>query len=322
MVNYGHECYPPGFAAHVSDLQRKDSPLLKIPFERPGTFVQQFDGAFLVAKARDFGVIVHTGPVSEFPGKSLLEYPEAPYGLGGGTLSAFWTPGGGSAILGRRGGMSVPGGKPTNFDKPEEWRNWPVHAVIGATAGGKFFTTARNQKPESAYDVKGDRAVVRVGGTIPAAPLGKVRSLDGKLHYARAFDVGPEAVGIETKVEGDGVDRIAELYEVIPAFHREGSLQSANVKAVIELQSGGKWALATAEYTSGVTAIRITRFDGGALVRLDRPRRVKLSPAETGPGFLTGGVSRNVLIDLLESDQPAPITSARSIHYSIGPAPR
>ena len=38
-----------------------------------------------------FGVVIHTGPVSEFPGK-VLEYPDAPYGLGGGTLSAFWTP--------------------------------------------------------------------------------------------------------------------------------------------------------------------------------------------------------------------------------------
>ena len=81
--------------------------------------------------------------MSEYPGKTYLEYPDAPYGLGGGTLSAFWTSTAGSAILGRRGGMNAPGGKAFSFDRPDEWRNWPVHAVIGSTAGGKFFTSAR-----------------------------------------------------------------------------------------------------------------------------------------------------------------------------------
>jgi hypothetical protein len=183
------------------------------------------------------------------------------------------------------------------FDKIEEWRNWPVHAVIGSTGGDKFFTSARIQKPESVYEVKGDRATVKVSGVIPAAPVGKDKVLSGKIEYARTFSVAPEGVRIETSVKGDGADKLAELYEAIPAFHREGALQPETVVAKIEFQSGGAWVPGAPAYTDKVTAIRITRFSGAALIKLDRPRRVKLSPAETGPGFLTGGVSRNILLD-------------------------
>lgn len=320
MVNYGHEHYRKGFAAHLADLQKKNSPLFKIPFERPGTFIEQFDTGFLIARMKNYGVVIHTGPVSEFPGKSLLEYPNAPYGLSGGSLSAFWTPTTGSSILGRRGGMSVPGGKATNFDKPEEWRNWPVHAVSGSTAAGKFFTSARIQKPTVSYLVKGDNAIVNVAGDIPAQPLGKEKSLEGKIEYKRTFNVGPDAVRVETSVTSDGVDKLAELYEVIPAFHREESLQE-KIVAKIELQSGGSWTSATTAYSEKVTAIRITRFTGAILVQLESPRRVKLSPGETGPGFLTSGVNRNILIDLLENNgQTTALKAARTIRFSITPA--
>ncbi len=318
MVNYGHDHYPRGFAARLAELKRKGSPLLRLPFERPGTFIEPFGKAFLIARTRHFGAIIHTGPVSQYPGKTYLEYPNAPYGLGGGTLSAFWTSTAGSAILGRRGGMNAPGGKANSFDRPQQWRDWPVHAVSGSTADGKFFTSARIQKPAAAYEVKAGRATVRVSGLIPAAPLGKEKSLAGKLAYARTFRVEPEALHVQTTIDGDGSDRVAELYEVVPAFHREGSLQPKTVAATIEFQSGGRWAPATTTYTTRVEAIRISRFAGAVVIKLDRPRRVKLSPTETAPGWLTAGVSRNILIDLLENDdRPTALRGARKIAYRI-----
>jgi len=321
MVNYAAEHYPNGFAARLAALQAQNSPLLKLPFERPGTFIEPFGKGFLIVKTGSYGAILHTAPVSEISGKEVFEWPGAPYGLSGGTLSAFWTPATGSAILGRRGGMSNPGGQPTNFDKPEDWRNWPVHAVIGSTGGERFFTSARIQKPESTYAVNGDQATVKVGGVIPAAPLGTDKSLSGKLEYTRTFNIAPGALRVETSVQGDGADRIAELYEAIPAFHREGSIEPETVAAKIELQTSGGWTTAAPTFTNLVTAIRITRFAGAIAIQLDRPRRVKLSPAETGPGFLTGGVSRNILIDLLENnDQPAVVKDARTIRYTIAPA--
>ena len=319
MVNYAFDYYPKGFAAHLAELRAKNSPLLKFPFQRPGSFIEQFDKSFLIVKNETFGVVIHTGPVSEYVPSENMEYVNAPYGLSGGTLSAFWSPATGSTVLGRRSGMDAHGGAKV-YDKVEEWRNWPVHAVIGTVGGDKFFTSARIQKPETTHDVKADRAIVKVSGVIPAAPVGKEKNLAGKLEYSRTFNVAPEGVRVETSVKGDGVDKIAELYEAIPVFHREGALQAETVVAKIEFQVGGAWVAAATAFAEKVTAIRITRFGGATLITLDRARRVKLSPAETGPGFLTGGVSRNVLIDLLESgDQPAAVKEAKTVSWTIAP---
>jgi len=163
----------------------------------------------------------------------------------------------------------------------------------------------------------GDRTV---GGVIPASLLGKDKALQGRLEYARVFALSPEGLGVETSVKGGGVDKVAELYEAIPIFHRDGVQIDETIRAKIDLQSGGAWSGASPAYTNGVTAIRITRFQGAVIVKFDRPRRVKLSPAEARGGFLTGHVCRNVLIDLLENnDQPSAVTAARTISYTIAP---
>lgn len=321
MTNFGHDYYPAGFAARRAATVAKNPEILKLPFDRAAPFVETFEKDFLIAKNNSFGAIVHTGPVSEFPGKKLLEFPNAPYGLSGGTLSAFWTPTTGSVILGRRGGMFPPGGVPTNYDKPELWRDWPVHAVIGTTGGSTFFTSARNQKPTASYETKDGKATVSVGGTIPAAPLGKEVALKGKLEYARTFDYSPAGLMVESTVRGDGIDKVLELYEAIPVFHRESAYQDDTVKTKIEFQIGGNWVEGTTMFANGVTAIRLSRFKGAVTIQLDKPRRVKLSPSETPRGFLTAHVSRNVLIDLLESnDQPAAIKEPKTVRFTIVPA--
>jgi hypothetical protein len=168
--------------------------------------------------------------------------------------------------------------------------------------------------------VKDGTATVTVGGVIPASPLGKDVALKGKLEYARTFAYAPAGLRVETTVRGDGVDKVAELYEAIPVFHRESGYQEAGVATKIEVRVGANWAEPTPAFTAGVSAIRLTRFKGAVTIQLDRPRRVKLSPAETAPGFLTGHVSRNVLIDLLESgDRPAAVKDARTVRFTIAP---
>lgn len=322
MINYGADHYPKGFAARLAGLQAAKSPLLELPFRRSGSFIERFDKSFVVAKVGGYGAIIHTGPVSGLSDKEVFKWPGAPYGLSGGTLSAFWTPAAGSLILGRRGGMSNPGGQPVCFDKPAEWRNWPVHAVIGSTGGDHFFTSARIRSPDTTCEVAGDRATITVSGVIPPAPLDADRALQGRLDYARSFRLAPDGVRIETRVAGDGADMLTELYEVIPALHRDYH-QGTGVTARIEFRQGGAWVAASPALAENVTAIRITRFNGAAIVTLDRARRVKLSPGETSEGFLTGGVSRNILIDLLEnSDKPAAIKEAKSVSYRIEPAGR
>ena len=62
-VNYSYEFYRKGAYARRLELERQQSPLVSLPFHRPGTFVRNFDNAFIVARQPNYGVVLHTGPV-------------------------------------------------------------------------------------------------------------------------------------------------------------------------------------------------------------------------------------------------------------------
>ena len=117
-------------------------------------------------------------------------------------------------------------------------------------------------------------------------------------------------------MSGDGREPIAELYEVLPVFLHEADKQ-ANVKpTTIEFEEGGAWKPAAAEFAAGVTAVRLSRFDGVVEIRFASPQRVKLAPEVWQDQFLTRNRSHNVLVDLLGGG-PAPVTDARTIRYTI-----
>src|SRR5205814_8760950 len=73
---------------------------------------------------------------SDLPGDGLAQF-KGPLGLGGGQLSAFWTPTTYSIILGRRAGM----GWDATKDNVAEWRLWPIHAVSGCTPRSEEHTS-------------------------------------------------------------------------------------------------------------------------------------------------------------------------------------
>ena len=67
--------------AHLLELQKKNSPLLKLPFARGETFVRDFAKAFVVARLPDYGVILHTGPVGhQDPDNGLVQLGINPQG--------------------------------------------------------------------------------------------------------------------------------------------------------------------------------------------------------------------------------------------------
>ncbi|MCX5659023.1 MAG: hypothetical protein NTW19_04785 [Planctomycetota bacterium] len=322
MNNFAYDHFPKGFAARYEKLVQKDPSLLQLPMGRPGTFTENFDKEFLVAKRKGFGVILHTGPVADWAGEGHMEMA-GPLGLGGGSLSAFWTPATGSVIVGRRGGQGFPNAPKPNWDTPELWRSWPVHAVSGTTAAGKPFSSSRILDPKPVYDIEGKTAHVKVGGVIPAQLWGRdpnLASLKGKLDFARAFTLDDKGLTVETSVGGDGADSVAELYEMIPVFVREGERQVKPEATAIEFEVDGKLQPATEQFAAKVSAVRLTRYGASVRVRFDRPRRVKLSEADWATQFIGHVVCRNVLVDLLESDdKPATITGAKTVGYRIEP---
>lgn len=320
-TNVGYEFYRKDAYAHRMELQKSNPRMLQSPYLRGEEFVKNLGDAFVVARRKNFAAIIHMGPVGEsIAGDGYAQY-NGPLGFGGGQLSAFWTPGAGSAILGRRSGIAIQGENTKNFDVIADWRNWPLHAVTGVNAEGKLFTSARIVKPAVTHAVNTDRSEVKVEGTLPATFPGQEGALIGTMKYSRVFRLDDSGVSVETLFSGDGRETIAELYETIPVFHRDTKLQPQAALAQIEFQSSdGKWTAASNVWSEQVKAVKITRFAGAVVVAFDKPRRVKLSPADWKDTFLTRATSRSVLIDLLEnSDKPLALKDAKKVSYRISP---
>jgi hypothetical protein len=318
-VNYGYEFYPVGRFAQRKKLEAENSPLLKSPFLREANFVHDFSKAFVIAKQPAYSAILHTGPVGIHDPESGFRQFGGPLGFGGGELAAFWTPQGGSLLLGRRGGNS----KEKGFDVIEQWRQWPIHAVSGANAVGKVFTSARILKPNVQTDIQESETRVQVSGVLPHEQLGQGKVLEGKLAYSRDFTIRPDRLHIATQLVTHGQDKIAELYETLPVYYYESADQQEQVAVKIEFEVGGNWQEATAEPQIAVTAVRVFRNQGGAKIAFDRPRRVQLSAANWQDQYLTRAECRNILVDLLESPTgPVILNDQRTISYTIEPIAR
>lgn len=314
LTNFVHDCYKPGAYAHRAKLEQEKSPMLRSPFERGETFVRAFGDAFTVARMKDYAAIVHTGSVGrDDPGSGRFHF-SGPLGFGGGQLSAFWTPSTGSVILGRRRGQQWE----KNFDKVEDWHRWPIHAVSGAKAEGKIFTSARIVAPRVESDIRAESAVLRVAGIMPRESLGQGKVLAGRIEYQRVFRLGAGSVGVHTAVRSFGQDTIAELYETIPVFLRETGKQRKADPTQIEFVVAGKRVAATAEWTEGVTAIRLARFDGAAQIAFEQPQRVRLSEKDWVDTYLSRAACRNILVDLLRSNSRSVVLSGeKTVSYQI-----
>ena len=316
-VNPAYEFYRQGAYAHLLELEKKNSPFLKSPFERGETFIRDFEKEFVVVKQPSFAAIFHTGPIgTQEPGDKMHQFA-GPMGLSGGQLSAFWTPATGSVILGQRGGMTYD----KSFDLVEAWRTWPNHSVNGITKDGVFFTSARIQKPDTTIDIQGNKASVKVTGVIPASIVAQEKNIAGKYEYGRSFQIDDKGVSVTTTVSGDGTESVAELYETLPIYLRDANKQPKATPTQIEFQVGCKWVPATDQFINEVQAVRLMRFTGTVIVTFDRPRRVKLSPADWSDTYLSRGNARNVLIDLLENgDKPLNVKEPKKVSYRIEPA--
>ncbi len=307
-VNHSYEFYRKGAYARRIKLEEQQSPLVSLPFHRPGTFVRNFDDAFVVARQPTYGVVLHTGPV----GRQKVERPQVdraavawktlhePLGFGGGQLSAFWTPNTGSILLGRRRSLT----SEMSLDKIEEWRQWPIHAVTGQTAAGKVFTSARIVDPQVKTALTPQGGTVEVAGTIPADQLGRGRVLQGRIDYHRTFHIHRDNLRIETTVTTDGADKLSELYETLPVFHREGRTPQLDesIATKIDFLINGRWQPATDAPHDGVTVVRLNRFSGEVRITFDTPQRLTLSPAEWKDTYMTRAVCRNILIDMLPAE--------------------
>ena len=305
--NLATEFHKPGFYDRLLKLHAEDSPLVKLPFDRPGGFVEQFGDTFVVAKFPRYGVIIFSGQVSS-------EYTGIARGFGGGNVSAFWMPDTGPVLLGRRGGTQ--GDHP---DRPEAWRDRPVNAISGQTDNGKMFSSSRCLVPERTIQTSPEGFDVTVKGTMGTYP--ERIKLRGTMTYQRRFTGDADGVTVESSVHSDTKDVLAEMVETIPFFLKDAKVHRAEAPPPFgfEFQVGSTWSEATAEPVDNVTAIRVHRHRGAVEVRLEKPSRVRLSPNEWTDLYHSRAICRNVLIDYPLPDKPGEPFEAR-MTYRIVPA--
>ncbi len=304
-INYAADLYRKGFYPRMAELGQSGGPLTLPPYARPGDFIRSFADDFLCAKVGGYGAIVHTDVVrGEWAGNIA--------GLGGGGLSAFWTPQSGTVILGLNGGSQLP-----THETWDKWPTWAVHAVSGVNADGKPFSSARNREPTNVvYRVNGatDATVSFEGAIGPhddgmSAPGGAIA---GSVRYAREIKLDGSGVALWTTVASDGQDRVKELWEMLPLYVRHDAQKES---AVIEFQSGSAWTAAGDAPVEKVTAVRITRFGQPVTIAFDRGRRVRMSGEPVKRG---NGLTRTLMIDLLESGgKAAAMPASANVSYRI-----
>lgn len=307
---FGELYYRPGFMERYRQLEAAKSPLLVLPFRRQEEFVRQFEDQFVIAKRKDFGAVIYTGPVGA-EHKQLRR----PLGFGGGALSAFWTPATGSVILGRRRGIQGP-----NWDRLEEWPTWPTHAISAFTAAGKLTSSARIQTPTVKSKIDKDSANIVINGLMPGSNIEQGDVLVGKVDYERRFALSDTGLKVDTSLRSDKKDAFREIYEILPLYIRDGRTPIKGETFRILYRSGDSWQPLPAERTVQAVKLRVERFNGAIDIDLDRPRPMKLSPQEWLDGYMSSATCRNVLIDLLQAGGREHTFESLNVSYRIAPA--
>jgi hypothetical protein len=303
--------FPAGFYDTMAALEAGDDRLTRPPFQRDEAFVETFGDDFVAINKSGYGAILHTGT-------TVGAWANGVPGLSGGALSAFWTPEAGTVILGRsRGAQNA---APDTWTGPEGWDTWAVHALSGVSASGLPFSSARHRHPKVSRSVDGTR--VSVAGAIGPHDAGRSApngAIVGQVAYSRTYTAGVEGLSVVSTLTADGVDLVAELWEILPFYLRDNDQAEADAR--IEWRVGAVWLPADTVLQASVSAVRTTRHGASVQLEFDAPRRVKLGPAVwTSPAV--GSRIRNVMIDLLGSDgQPVPLPAETSVSYTIGPAP-
>lgn len=300
-----HDYYRRGTFARFR--RAASSALARPPLRREGVLFRSFDEEILVARLGSFAAVIHAGPI--------LAGPE-PRGFSGGALSAFWTPGSGAVILGRH---HEPSAARVPEDSWANWWRWQTHALAGTGADGLPFSSARLPRDRfttAEWDVGDDRASITLAAPLHAAGEGGndavvAGALRGAVTFRRRFDIDTAGVTIETRLSGDGTDRVSRLCEILPIFDSAPVAGKAlAVEATVFADSGAGWQPLSDRPVTGVRRVRVDRRDGAVEIAFERPQRLGLAPE-------AGSTCRNIVVELLR-DAPEPLTEY-SITYTIRP---
>ena len=292
-INYAFENYRPGFCERLVKLIAAEASILRPPFSRDEPFIHDLNngGEFLAAKIGGYGAVIHTGAIAS-------KWSSGVSGKSGGSLSAFWTPARGSAILGRT--------RATQGDLSDEWTDengrgpyaWAVHAITGRGKDGHYFSTSRIRDVESEYEILGTkRAVVDVQGDLAASSFDDPQDqLTGAARYSRQFLLKEDGLTITSGVEFEHPEEVAELWEIIPVFVGRDKPPSE-----ITCRVDGQWQ-PIGEAAVMADRVRLSKYGAYVDVVFEQPMPVRLGPEQQNTRAFGGAIMRNVMIDLTQAD--------------------
>ena len=309
-TNFAFDHYRSGFYKRLVQLKSEESMLNMPPFARPEGFIRDLNGGgeFLAARFPDYGAIIHTGAIAS-------KWASGVSGKSGGSLSAFWTPQRGTAILGR--------GRGTQSKEFDEWTDahkrgpytWGTHAITGIGTGGKYFSTSRIRKIESEYEIRGtDSAVVTVTGDLAGSKWADPDDeLKGSVEYLREFRLDKTGVQVSSGLKSGSLGKVQELWEMIPVYFGDWYFHRKAPVGDVTFRVSGAWQAAS-ETEVEADRVRLSRYGKHAYITFDKPRRMKLSPQPQAKDRSYGNaIVRNIMIDLRTAD------GRPSVRYKITP---
>lgn len=269
---------------------------------------------FIIGKSNNMHAIFHVGGLGWRNNESSTIA-----GFGGGAISSVSTVG--PVIMGRERGNQ------TQQFTLSEWKIWPTHHMAGADENGGYFGTARDRDLNRTVTKNGNTSVSAVAtGVIgpsnnKTAPNG---SITGSVNYSRTLGFNQTTgISVTSVLNTNQADQATELYEIIPVYLYDDELNNITTnpeeKTVISFYKSGSWVTPSTTLTTGVTAIRLMRYNAPLYIHFSTAKSMKLSPSE----FVQtvghdSSHSRNIMIDLLGNNGATVTLPAQvSISYTM-----
>ena len=324
---FSYTFYKPGFHAELMNDLQTQSQWTKYPFNYTNNFIETLDDInepvankknwFVIAKSNSMHAIFSTGGLG-WRNNATTSIA----GFAGGTIASVSTVG--PVIM-----TSVKGTQSGNPETLAEWRNWSTHHIAGADENGKYFGSARDGDSKRTVTKNGNQNVkIVVTGVIGptnsyTAPLG---AITGSVNYYREFNFD-QSTGIAaiSTLNSNGTDKVTELWESFPIHLYDAGINDINAnpeeKTIISFYKNGVWVVPSTNLTSGVTAVRLMRYNSPVYIKFASPHKMKLSPNEMiQTDSHDQNHTRQVMVDLLNNNGAVMnLPTQTSIRYTINP---
>jgi hypothetical protein len=254
--------------AKLMEACAADHPL---PILAQDDFTENFNDEFIVARRPGYHISLYAGRITatdrgETNVAGMFDGKAGNFnGFGGGGISSFWTPLGGTLLLGRHSSCEgyERGQFATRF--APGWQDWTNNHIIGKTTDDKILTSARVAQPNLEHQSKNGVETFIISGTMPNKLMKQGPICDANVSYERRVDLFSTHVEVALTLDTDLWINFKALYETLPM------LLADCTRLVFLDAKGGVIAADGVERVEGVAEMQVLRLDGGVRIIFKEP---------------------------------------------------